>query len=94
MLATKAGVSAKVVERACGLRSAKAIVTLSWKAGLSAQTAVVLQTMLAYVAPDQVLRPGQDGGFPMSDDEMRWQLAFLGVSEGPSRTWTPRRLSS
>jgi uncharacterized protein (DUF2336 family) len=92
MLAVKAAVVLPVVERACELRSVKAIVSLAWKAGLSAQTAVVLQTMLAKVADGQTLRPGNDGGFVLSEDEMRWQLTFLGAAEIETRTWMPRRL--
>jgi uncharacterized protein (DUF2336 family) len=96
MLTVMAGVPASAVDRACTLRSARAIVSLGWQAGLSAQTAVVLQTMLASVAPDQVLRPTPNNAFPLSEDEMRWQLAFLGDGEvgGDTgvRNWVPRRL--
>jgi uncharacterized protein (DUF2336 family) len=94
MLAVRAGVTVAIVERACTLRSARAVVSLGWQAGLSAQTAVVLQTMLAKLAPDQVLRPNKNNAFPLSEDEMRWQLAFLGDGEGDSdpRAWIPRRL--
>jgi len=74
------------------LRSARAVVSLAWQAELSAQTSVVLQTMLANLAPDQVLRPTKNSGFPLSEEEMRWQLAFLGDSEGEPRAWTPRRV--
>jgi uncharacterized protein (DUF2336 family) len=92
MLAVKAGVVLPVVERACDLRSAKAIVSLAWKAGLSPQTAVVLQTMLAHLAAAQTLRPGKGGGFALTEDEMRWQLNFLGASETETQTWMPRQL--
>jgi uncharacterized protein (DUF2336 family) len=92
MLAAKAGVSVPIVERACTLRSARAIVSLAWQAGLSAQTAVVLQTMLASLAPDQVIRPDKNSPFPLSEDEMRWQLAFLGDGDNEPRPWIPRRL--
>ncbi len=92
MLAVKAGVALPVVERACDLRSAKAIVSLAWKAGLSPQTAIVLQTMLAHLAAAQILRPERGGGFPLSEDEMRWQLNFLGASETETQTWIPRQL--
>ncbi len=92
MLAVKAGVALPVVERACELRSAKAIVSLTWKAGLSPQTAIVLQTMLANLAAPQTLRPGKGGGFALSEDEMRWQLTFLGASETETQTWIPRQL--
>jgi hypothetical protein len=92
MLAAKAGVTLPIVERACMLRSARAVVSLAWQASLSAQTAVVLQTMLAGVAPDQVLRPNKNSGFPLSEEEMRWQLAFLGDGDNEPRAWVPRRL--
>ena len=92
MLAVKAGVALPVVERACDLRSAKAIVSLAWKAGLSPQTAVILQTMLGYLPAAQTLRPGKVDGFPLSEDEMRWQLTFLGAPEIETRTWMPRQL--
>jgi uncharacterized protein (DUF2336 family) len=92
MVAIKAGVTLPVIDRACDLRSAKGLVSLAWKAGLTPQTAVVLQTMLANVAPGQVLRPTTNGSFPLSEDEMRWQLTFLGAGETETRTWIPRRL--
>jgi uncharacterized protein (DUF2336 family) len=91
MLAVKADVALPVVERACDLRSARAIVSLAWKAGLSPQTAVVLQSMLAHLAAAQILRPERVGGFPLSEDEMRWQLTFLAASETETRTWMPRQ---
>lgn len=93
MFAIKADVPAAVIERACALRSAKGIVALAWKGGLTVQTAGALQIALGHLAPDQVLRPGHDGTFPLSEDEMRWQLAFLDVPDRESRAWTPRPLS-
>ena len=91
MLAVKAGVTVPI-ERACTLRSARAIVSLAWQAELSAQTSVAWQTMLANLAPDQVLRPTKNAGFPLSEDEMRWQLAFLGDGDKEQRAWNSRRL--
>ena len=93
MLAVKAEVPVAVIERACGLRSAKGIISLAWKAGMSAQTTVMLQASLGQLAPDAILRPGPDGTFALSEDEMRWQLAFLSVEEKGPRAWAPRRLS-
>jgi uncharacterized protein (DUF2336 family) len=92
MLAVKAGVPVAVIERACALRSAKAIVGLAWKAGLTVRTAVVLQVALAHLPPDLVLGAGQEKTFPLTEDEMRWQLAFLDVPERGVRAWVPRRL--
>jgi uncharacterized protein (DUF2336 family) len=93
MLAVKADVPLAVIERACALRSAKGIVALAWKAELTAQTAVVLQVALAHLQPDLILRAGEDKTFPLSADEMRWQLAFLDVPERGMRPWVPRQLS-
>jgi uncharacterized protein (DUF2336 family) len=92
MLAVKAGTPVAVVERACALRSAKGVISLAWKARLTAHTAVALQVALAHLTPDLVLRPNLDGTFPLSEDEMRWQLAFLDVPDRGTRAWTPRRL--
>jgi Uncharacterised protein conserved in bacteria (DUF2336) len=92
MLSVRAGVPAAVVDRACALRSAKGIVSLAWKAGMTVQTSVILQVTLAHLPPDQVLRATEDGAFPLSDDEMRWQLAFLDIPDRATRSWTPRRL--
>jgi uncharacterized protein (DUF2336 family) len=92
MLSVRAGVPAAVVERACALRSAKGIVSLAWKAGMTVQTAVILQVTLAHLPPDQVLRATENGAFPLSDDEMRWQLAFLDIPDRGTRSWSPRRV--
>jgi uncharacterized protein (DUF2336 family) len=92
MLAVKAGVTMPTVERACALHSARALVSLAWKAGFSAQTAAALQTMMANLEPDQVLRPTKNANFALSEDEMRWQLAFLDGSETEPQAWMPRRL--
>jgi hypothetical protein len=82
-----------VIEGACGPGNAKAVVSLAWKAGLTAQTAVVLQTMLAQLPPDQILRPNGTL-YPLSEDEMRSQLESLGTGGAGKRPWMPRRLSA
>ena len=77
MLAAKAGVPLAVIERAASLRSAKGLVSLSWKAGLSMRTSLALQVLVGHVQPDGIIHPRPGGGFPMSPQEMRWQLEFL-----------------
>lgn len=76
-LAVAAGVALSVVERATSLRSAKALVSLVWKAGCSMRLAVALQGLLARLPPDAILTPGHDGSFPLTIEEMHWQLDFL-----------------
>jgi hypothetical protein len=81
LLAVAAGMPISVVDRAASLRSSKGLVSLAWKAGFTMRTAVAMQTLLARLAPDAVLTAGQDDGFPLALDEMRWQLDFLGRME-------------
>jgi len=77
IVSVKAGLSPEVIERASSLRSAKALVSLAWKAGLSMQVGLALQIIVARLAPDALIHPVAGGGFPMSVQEMQWQLEFL-----------------
>ena len=78
MLAVMAEVPLAVVNRAASLRSAKGLVSLAWKAGFTMRVAVPLQLQLARLAPSAVLPVGLGGNFPLTTEEMRWQLDFLG----------------
>ncbi len=77
VLAHAAKVLPSVVERAASLRSAKGLVSLIWQAEFTMQCAGVLQTLLLRLPPDEVLHPKDDGSFPLTQDEMRWQIEFL-----------------
>jgi hypothetical protein len=57
-------------------RSAKGSVALAWKAGLSPDFAEALQRRLALVADGSVLT-ARDGQFPLSEDEMSWQIELF-----------------
>ncbi|MDE2333335.1 MAG: DUF2336 domain-containing protein [Rhodospirillales bacterium] len=80
LLAVAASVEMTVVERAASLRSGKGLVSLVWKAGFTMRLAGPLQTLLARLAPEAVLRAAPGGDFPLSSEEMRWQIEFLSVS--------------
>jgi uncharacterized protein (DUF2336 family) len=77
LLAVAADVSASVVDRACTLRSPKGLVSLVWKAGFSMRVAAPLQTLLARLPPESILRAPNGDGFPLAIEEMRWQIEFL-----------------
>ena len=66
-----------VVSRAISMRSAKAIVALCWKADLSMRLATRVQMHLANIPPNDVLRATASDKYPLSNDEMRWQLEFI-----------------
>lgn len=77
LLALAAGVPLAAVRRAATLRSAKGMVSLTWKAGFSMRTGHALQVLLAGQAPGSILKPGPGNSFPMSEQEMNWQVQFL-----------------
>jgi uncharacterized protein (DUF2336 family) len=67
-----------VVSKAVAMNSAKGMTSVAWKAGLTMKTGVELQLRLARVPPSKVLQPKPGRDFPMSDDDMMWQINFFG----------------
>lgn len=77
MLAVAAGVALGAVDRAASLRSAKGLVSLAWRAGFGVRVATMAQVLLGGIAPQAVITGGSATDFPLSTDEMRWQLDML-----------------
>jgi len=76
LIAIAADQPPELVHRAASMRSPKALVSLVWKAGFPASLVAPVQALLGQVPPDQMLvSPG--GGFPLTNDEMTWQVDFL-----------------
>lgn len=82
MIARGAGLPLAVVERAAALRSAKGLVALCWKAGFSMRSAVVVQALLGRLPPASAITSVPGKPWPLSEDEMRWQIAFLSRPPG------------
>jgi len=76
ILAVMSDVPIRIVERVRETRSAKGCVALSWRAGLTAETAEIVQQKLGLVRPRDTLR-ARGGGYPMSDSDLTWQLEFI-----------------
>jgi len=76
-LAVVAGLPLAAVQKAVSLKSAKGLVAIAWKAGLTPEAAVQLQLRLAHLAPSAVRGAGDRDRFPLSEDEMRWQLDYF-----------------
>jgi uncharacterized protein (DUF2336 family) len=76
-LSVRAGLPVESVDKIIAAQSAKGLVSLAWRAGLSMRTAVSLQTSLAHLPQLSIIRGREDGGYPLSPDAMRWQLDFL-----------------
>ena len=75
ILCRRTGLERGPVTRAFDLRSAKALVSLCWKAGLSPEAARAAQIQVAGLTSGQLLQ--STGGWPLGQDEMRWQIDLL-----------------
>ncbi|WP_158742479.1 DUF2336 domain-containing protein [Acidisphaera sp. L21] len=78
LLAVAASVTLSVMDRAASLRSAKALVSLVWKAGFSIRAAGSVQAVIGQLGPDEVMAASASGGYPLTPEELGWQLDFLG----------------
>ncbi len=77
-LAVLAKVPSDSVDRMFATRSAKGIVALVWKAGLSPRMAMQIQLRIGSIQFQQALAPRNDD-WPLRPDEMDWHLEFFGV---------------
>lgn len=73
IIAVMADVPFVIVQQVCSGHSAKNCVALAWRAGLSAETATLMQEKLCRIKPDNVLRT-VDGSYPLSESEKIWQV--------------------
>lgn len=76
-LALKADLTHETVQKAVSLQSAKGVTAIAWKAGLNMMQAVQLQLRLSRIAPSSVLKARNGEAFPLSSEEMTWQLEFF-----------------
>lgn len=67
------------VEKILDMRAPRPMIALCWKAGLSMRLALSLQQGMGHVVPKEILYPRNGTDFPMTDEELRWQIEFLGL---------------
>jgi uncharacterized protein (DUF2336 family) len=70
----------QAVLRALRLRSAKALASLCWTAGFSPTVLEPAQAVLGRVPVEQRLTAPKLGGWPLTPDEMRWQIDMLNAT--------------
>lgn len=75
-LALLSNLPSALVKKAVTTQSAKGIVAICWKANLSADFSIHLQARLLHMTSSRILQP-RGGGFPLSTEDMEWQLEFL-----------------
>jgi uncharacterized protein (DUF2336 family) len=76
-MAVMADVPFPVAQKIVDMQSAKGIVALAWKANIPERLLAPIQNKLCRVAPDKILKPQKSGVFPLTVDEMAWQLEFF-----------------
>ncbi|MCH7486262.1 MAG: DUF2336 domain-containing protein [Proteobacteria bacterium] len=76
-LAVLAGLPLKVIEKTVQTKSVKGLVAVAWKAGLPMRLAERLQGKLAKIPPRNVMLARGGTDYPLSDEELEWQLDFI-----------------
>ena len=75
-LSLLSGLKIEVVRSVVSNRSAKGMLAVAWKAGLSTNLAETLQKKLALVPQKDLLRV-QGPDYPLDDADLEWQLDFI-----------------
>jgi len=81
-LAVRTDLAQGVVFKIFATHNPKGVVALAWKAGLTMDMAVQFQKKLAGVKAERILEAAEDGGFPLNEDDMDWQIEFFAAAPG------------
>ncbi len=79
-LALLAGVPGTVVETIVNAQSARGVVAIVWKAGLGMRLAMKVQMQIAKIAPATVIKARDGVDYPLTEEELNWQLDFFGAA--------------
>ncbi len=78
-LAHLAGTKEDEIGKILQMKAPKVLVSIVWKAGLSMRFAFQLQRDLAHIPPKELIYPRGGTDYPLSEDDMNWQLEFLNL---------------
>lgn len=78
-LAELAAIRAEAVDKILTARSAKGVIAVCWKAKLKLATAVAVQQRTLSLPPKNVLNQPKWDGWPLTEEELKWQLEFFGA---------------
>ncbi len=74
-LAALSEIAVPAVQKTAQTQNVKGVVSICWKAGLSAKITERVQSALLEVADDEIMR-ADAGAYAMSEDDMEWQFEF------------------
>ena len=69
-----------IVETIVNAQSARGVVAIVWKAGLGMRLAMKVQMQIAKIAPAAAIKARDGLEYPLSEDELTWQLEFFGAA--------------
>ena len=69
-----------IVEAILNAHSARGVVAIVWKAGLGMRLAMKVQMQIAQIAPGSVVKARDGVDFPLTEEELTWQLEFFGAA--------------
>ena len=78
-LGLRSGIRAADIAHILKAGSGRGITALCWKAGLSMRTALAIEMHIANLPKQSLILPRDGTDFPMSDDEMIWNLQYFGI---------------
>ena len=78
-LAELGGTRAEAIDKILTSRSAKGIIAAVWKAKLKLPTAIAIQQKTLSLPPKSVLTGTKWDGWPLTEEELKWQLDFFGA---------------
>jgi hypothetical protein len=76
-MAKIAGVPAPEVRKVFSMASAKSILALAWRCDFNIKNAVTLQKDLAQIPNSKLLVATNEGGYPLSEDELLWKSDLI-----------------
>ncbi len=82
-LAMRSGIPPLLVDKILQSHSGRAVTALAWRADLTMRTAYLLQKEMSAIPSNQFIYPRDGINYPMSAEEMTWQLEFFGVPQRP-----------
>lgn len=76
-LALLGDVPETAAERMMTSQSARAVMAVCWRAGLSADTCYELQVSVGRISPNAAQQPEGEGHYPASESDLTWQLELF-----------------
>ncbi len=81
-LAAASEMPLEAVQKAFAMQSVKGIVALVWKAEFTMTLATEILKTTAKIPANRILSPDEDGGFPLSEDDLNWQIDLFDGFDG------------